>query len=149
MLLSPEDHDLLQLHMFMHFGYVMVVIDKQPYRLHRIILQRLYPYTDISLYQCDHINNDRSDNRRVNLRLCTGSQNNINRPKMKKITTSIYKGVSRERRRPRWRACITVNKCRQHIGYYDTELGAAIAYNERAVRYYGDFATINRIKIKV
>lgn len=74
--------------------------------------------------QIDHINGDSLDNRRLNLRISTSSQNNQN--KKRSEGTSKYCSVS-------W--------CKQ----INTELGAAKAYNTAAIEYFGEFAKINGV----
>ena len=58
-------------------GYRHVRIDNKFYQAHRLIW--IYINEELpSELQIDHINRDRSDNRIENLRLATGSQNNMN-----------------------------------------------------------------------
>lgn len=94
----------------------------------------------------DHINHDKLDNQKINLRLCTNSQNQQN-SKSKKNSTSIYKGVSLER--GKYRVCISFQKDgktnRIHLGYFATEAEAAHAYNLKATELFGEFAFLNEI----
>jgi hypothetical protein len=82
-------------------GYAMIG-DKL---LHRIIMD---PPANM---QIDHVNHNTLDNRRCNLRVCTNSENQMNRGKTKS-NTSDFKGVNHEKRlkRKKYRARITANK---------------------------------------
>ena len=95
--------------------------------------------------QIDHINGDRTDNRIVNLREATGSENQGNR-KIHEGGTSKYKGVSWKKQYSKWVAKIVVNHKNIHLGYYDNEEKAALAYNKAALEYFGEFAKINIIE---
>ena len=91
---------------------------------------------------CDHKNHNGLDNRKANLRLCTVAQNNYNkRPLPNK--TSKYKGVFWCSEAKKWRAEIRQNDQRIHIGYYDYEQDAAIAYDDYAIDLFGEFAYLN------
>jgi HNH endonuclease len=102
----------------------------------------------------DHANRDRLDNRRHNLRKATRQTNSRNRVKQKrKILTSLYKGVSRidpkkcigPSRRP-WVATIKFDGKSHHLGVFMHETEAAIAYNEKAIEVFGEFACLNEVK---
>lgn len=88
----------------------------------------------------DHINRNKLDNRKENLRICTKSQNRANIGHLHS-NTSGYKGVFISN--GRWRAQITVNKCRIELGYFDDPKSAAIAYDNAAKLYLGEFAGLN------
>lgn len=92
----------------------------------------------------DHINHDGLDNRRCNLRICTHTQNNINRRKFK--GASVFKGVSWCTRLNRWRAQIRPSGCSIYLGYFKHEKDAARAYNEKAKEMFGEFACLNNIE---
>ena len=91
----------------------------------------------------DHRNNDGLDNRRDNLRLATFSQNNINCRRNKSKSSSRFVGVTFDKRKMQWRVRISVNRKRIFLGYFDSEIDAAKAYDEAAKKYYGEFARLN------
>ena len=91
----------------------------------------------------DHRNNDGLDNRRDNLRLATSSQNNINCRRNKSKSSSRFVGVTFDKRKKQWRVRISVNRKRIFLGYFDSEIDAAKAYDEAAKKYYGEFARLN------
>lgn len=91
----------------------------------------------------DHINNNPLDNRKANLRICTQTENLMNRKKQKTNTSSIYKGVSWKKPNNKWSVQIRVNKKLKYIGYYDDELEASIAYDKASIMYYKEFAKTN------
>jgi hypothetical protein len=93
-------------------------------------------------FEVDHINGDRLDNRRSNLRLATGNQNAYN-VGLAATNTSGYKGVSFCKQTQRWRAQIRANKSHINIGRYMTKEEAARAYDAAARRHHGDFARLN------
>ena len=93
----------------------------------------------------DHINHNKLDNRRENLRVCTHQSNNSSQRKQQRPTTSKYKGVSRFRyyKQWKWRARIKVNGIQRVLGYFDDEAEAARAYDEAAKESFGEFAQLN------
>lgn len=92
--------------------------------------------------QVDHINHDRLDNRRRNLRLATPLQNHVNsRPK--RTSGSPYKGVWRRPSDGKWLAYITAHGRKRFLGSYDTPEAAALAYDAAAYEAWGEFAWLN------
>lgn len=90
----------------------------------------------------DHRNRNGLDNRRMNLRLSTRSQNAGNAAASAR-NSSGYKGVSWRRAAGRWQAYITVDRRRRHLGFYDDPWEAAQAYNAAAIEAWGEFARLN------
>ena len=87
----------------------------------------------------DHINMNRSDNRRDNLRHATLSENNRNRAKQSN-NTSGYKGVTFHCRTGKYQAKICINKRRISLGYFDDPSIASEAYQQAAKEHHGEFA---------
>ena len=132
-------------------GYVQARVPARlmtKYNVKGIQLQRLLLWDSIkNNYLVDHINGDKLDNRRQNLRLVTMSQSNMNRKsinfKRRQDIFSKYKGVWWDRNK--WRAAITVAGKKIYLGRFFDENEAALAYNKAALLYHGEFACLNRI----
>ena len=88
----------------------------------------------------DHVNGDRLDNRRANLRPCSAAENARNR-KRHSNNKSGYKGVCLQN--GKWRATIHLGRKQIHLGLYRHPLLAALAYNAAATALYGPFAQVN------
>jgi hypothetical protein len=67
----------------------------------------------------DHINRDRLDNRKSNLRHVTQRENTIN-SSVRYSSKSGYKGVSWDSKKSKWRASITTYGKFNHIGFFDS-----------------------------
>ena len=93
----------------------------------------------------DHINGDKHDNRRCNLRICSKGENIRNGRKRIGDFTSKYKGVFFDKRRNSWRSEITVNYKNKYLGRFFSEEDAAKAYNTAAINFFGEFAKLNVI----
>lgn len=122
-------------------GYAVRSFDGKRRRIHHLLLSA--PEGMV----VDHVNRDRLDNRRCNLRVCTPQQNKRNRTQSKKSSknASRYKGVFwlSGSRVKCWNPCISVNGKKLSLGCYLTEEEAAIAYDAAARFYYGEFASTN------
>jgi hypothetical protein len=106
--------------------------------MHREIITPPYPLV------VDHINHNGLDNRKANLRPATKSQNNINKPNIKrKGAHSKYRGVTLEKRINKWQAQIRAKGTHRVIGYFEDEIEAAKAYDAKARKYHGEFAVLN------
>lgn len=90
----------------------------------------------------DHIDRDKLNNRKSNLRICNRSENSCNSIGVAN-STSKYKGVCWVSSKNKWMAQITHKGKRKFKGYYQRERDAAKAYDEAAIKYHGEFALIN------
>ena len=89
-------------------------------------------------YVIDHVDRNRSNNRKYNLRQATVSQNSMNKTLRKK--NSGITGVMPDKRRNKWRAFITLNKKYICLGRYADKDDAIKARLLAEVKYFGDFA---------
>lgn len=100
----------------------------------------------------DHINGDRTDCRKSNLRLANAVQNARNRRKVNKDNfTSRFKGVTRRKLKDgtfRWLARVKNRGVERYIGLYNTEEEAAQAYNLHAAEVFDKFVRLNIIEPK-
>ena len=90
----------------------------------------------------DHINGDKLDNRKVNLRIITRQQNNMNKSS-RKNSTSKYIGVSFYNKTKRWVAEIRVNDKRVYIGSFLNEEDAAKARDIATLEHFGEYGRLN------
>lgn len=92
--------------------------------------------------QIDHINHDKLDNRRANLRLCSSSENARN-VSSRRGATSAYLGVSWHKASRKWLSQIHINKLCVYLGTFESEMDAALAYDRAALKHFGEFANPN------
>jgi hypothetical protein len=85
----------------------------------------------------DHINRNKLDNRRSNLRLCNMTQNlgNI-------LPRGKFKGVSFDKTRRKYVAQISAYHKHYHLGRYNTPEEAHFAYTNKAKELFGEFARV-------
>lgn len=111
---------------------------KSMYRMHRLIMKaKENEYVD-------HINGNRLDNRKSNLRICNKGENNQNCG-LRRNNTSGYKGVSWSKKYKKYNVQININGKRKTVGSYIDPIEAAKAYDEAAFAAYGEFAKTNKM----
>ncbi len=108
--------------------------------VHRIITGSIKPN-----FYVDHINSNKLDNIKYNLRKVNKSQNAMNQRVQSRNKLSKYKGVSMNRAKTRFVSYIQVEGSRIHLGTFDHEIDAAKAYNSAAKQYFGEYALLNEI----
>lgn len=119
------------------YWYAVCSIKRRHIYMHRFLLPCASKTDSV-----DHKNGDGLDNRRKNLRLSNKSQNAANSVKIAKFS-SKYKGVSWRKKEKRWIAAIRFNLKRKQLGSFSSEKDAALAYNEAAIKCFGEFARLN------
>lgn len=118
-------------------GYLIVRYKGGRYPAHRLaffLKTGQWPEAEI-----DHINGVKSDNRWINLREATRSQNMQNRSALSNNTTG-YKGVYQQGKK--WRASICSNGIPVTLGTFPTRESAYAAYTAAASKLHGSFANI-------
>jgi hypothetical protein len=139
-LIDDEDAPLVQSHTWWvssapeidgHVICFSTRIGKRIVKLHRLIMGEPLPGMIV-----DHINRDRLDNRKANLRICGLRENNRNTGISPK-NTSGYKGVSFIPKNRKWRAYIHIEGRQKHLGIFETAEEAAQSYETAAAQYFG------------
>jgi len=103
--------------------------------------------------QVDHIDHDGLNNQKQNLRACTAQENQRNTTS-RKNSSSKYLGVRLQKRklkktnseRESIQARIRIHGKLIHLGCFNTEEAAALAYNEKALELFGEFANLNVVE---
>lgn len=144
-LCSDEDHEMLSKYRFHFDGSYPRAYVKGSYktkqkqvRMHQLIMP-CEPG-----FMIDHIDGNKLNNTRENLRIVDVYQNSQNSKKKRSAkTTSEYKGVSWHSERKKWRSEIAVDNQRAFIGLYDDEEECARASDSACLFYHGEFAVTN------
>ena len=135
---SFEDYDLIKQYTWNvnpQHGYVINA--QNDIRMHRLIMDVENKNTEI-----DHLNHNRSDNRRENLRIVTRSENCFNMG-LRKDNTSGYSGVRWFKRDQLWEARITVHGVKYYLGRYKNKTDAIAARKAAEEKYFGEYSYDN------
>lgn len=121
-----------------HNGYVVKgIYNKMTQKTRSQFMHRVIMNTPNGMFT-DHINHNKLDNRKCNLRICTRSGNQMNR-KVSKNNKSGHKGVSWNKWARKWRAQISKNGKTYLGGYYDDVKEASKVYQQKAKELFGEF----------
>lgn len=123
-------------------GYIVAYIDKDNpvCLLHRLIIK-----TD---KQVDHINHNKSDNRKYNLREVTATQNSMNKELLSQNTSGVT-GVDWVQHINKWRARIKVNGKEMHLGVFELFEDAVKVRKEAEDKYFGEFSYDNSMALNI
>jgi hypothetical protein len=117
-------------------AYMEKHLRKRKYQQRRVWMHREIMQTPPHL-ECDHINRNPLDNRRVNLRNCTPSENGVNRNRRRGSTGVI--GVAK-RNYDQFQAYISHNKIKVYLGNFYTLEEAVQARRMAEIKYHGRFS---------
>lgn len=144
-LIDREDYFLIEgkpiVHEKENHGYVRILKDGKKILLHKLIMKQYNLYSKYT----DHINRIPEDNRKENLRAVTQAQNMMNTSLRSGNKTSRYKGVHKRFDEKKWTARIFYNGEQIHIGRFENEIDAAIAYDIEANKLFGEFSCTNKM----
>lgn len=130
-IIDEEDYEKIKDKSFCLYRKGYVVTSKTEY-LHRIIMN--CPEGKV----VDHIDGNKLDNRKSNLRICTNQENIMNQQKNKR-NTSGYKGVTFRKDLNKFEAQIKLNGKRIHLGLFDDPQKAHQKYCSEGRRLHGEF----------
>jgi hypothetical protein len=119
-------------------GYPVTRINNKVTFLHNLIIK------SPNGLLVDHIDRNKLNNHKDNLRVVTSSQSNMNKGKQKN-NKSGYRGVYWDNNTKRWQAKINLNKKSIFLGTFRTAIDAAKKYNEASRIYHGKYGYINEI----
>ncbi len=116
-------------------GYLRLKYKGRTVKLHRLAY---FIHTGEVPTIIDHINRVKDDNRIENLRQVNGSHNAINR-----VARKEYKGVTFVKTHGKWSSRIMYQNRRHLLGYFDSAIEAARAYDKKAKELFGNYAYVN------
>lgn len=134
---DDEDYDLLvkkRWH-YASYGYAAIDVEKKKEYMHRLIMGNPKDM------EVDHIDGDKLNNTKENLRICSRLQNARNTKPQR--GTSVYKGVSWCKVASRWMATIWLNGKGVYLGLFHNESDAANAYDDAARLHFGEYCRTN------
>jgi hypothetical protein len=144
--LDPEDIERFRAighAVYVTNGYAWIsTVDTGPVAVHQIVMDRVGKHGDGLVI--DHINGDRADNRKANLRVVPDLVNQINRHTLNRNNTSGHRGVapfSKSRTKP-WRATISVDRRQVHLGLFATVEEAVAARRAAELEYFGELCPV-------
>ena len=112
---------------------------QQQYRMHRLILNVTDPKIIV-----DHIDRNKTNNRKNNFRIVTYQQNTFNRSKIKNSSSS-YKGLYFDKKHNAYQLRIFKDGKSFYFGTYTSEIAAANAYNYYIIQFFGEYSVFNDV----
>lgn len=119
-------------------GYAVLKYGNHHVLLSRLILKLPFGNQDNDLEIAEHINGNRLDNRRENLRICVKHLNPVNCKKYSN-NKSGCKGVSWLNRLQKWQVNIQYDKILHYLGVYENYQDAVLVRKEAEEKYFGEF----------
>ena len=128
-------------------GYLFVMLSKtgkpKMHYIHKLVAREWVSNPEEK--RCvDHIDGSRTNNHWENLRYATHSENQRNK-RRRKDGSSLYKGVSWDKRSGKWVVRIKTGGVNKNLGLFEVEREAAEVYNKAALEHFGVFAKLNEL----
>lgn len=121
------------------YGYIQISINYERFSGHRLawlLSTGKWPVNDI-----DHKNQNKGDNRLVNLREATRSENKMN-VSLQSNNKSGIQGVNFNLEKKRWQVRVKIHGISKHIGWFETLEKAKDVRLKAEKKYYGKFAPV-------
>jgi len=126
-------------------GYSAVDLNGKTFSVHQLVGINFIP-NENNYTQIDHIDRNKQNNNISNLRWVYNGLNSRNKNKrINQITTSKYKGVHFCKTKNKWLGGIRINGKRTHLGCFETENEAGVAYNNYITENNLDGFLLNEI----
>ena len=126
-------------------GYLNVGLSKnvksKTHNIHKLVAHEWLDNPD-SKRRVDHTDGNKTNNHCENLKYATHLENSMNR-KNRSNTSSEYKGGCFYKKKNKWQTHVSIHGKFTHMGLFEHEKEAAIAYNAAATEHYGEFAKLN------
>jgi hypothetical protein len=137
-LFDKEDYEKIRQHKWYenYDGYVFTKINGVKIFLHRFVLN-MQPHSGDGIV-VDHIDHNKMDNRKSNLRTATISQNKMNNTGYQ--NTSGFIGVGWHKSLKKYFVRISINKVETHVGYFEDIKDAVKARLMAEKEHYGEFS---------
>lgn len=123
------------------YKYIPAINKSVFVRMHRVLMLLSSSSPTCTSLMVDHINNNKLDNRKSNLRICTKSLNEANKVRINNKTG--YRGIYTYGEK--FCAAISKDGNRYYLGVFESSKDAARAYNKKAEELYGEYASLNKI----
>jgi len=122
------------------YGYFRLNLNGKTISVHILCAMAFKNHKNTKGLHVDHINNNKKDNRIINLQVIT---NRLNSSKDRKRQYSKYVGVTWDKSRNKWKAAIEVNSRCKHLGHFTSAEETGLAYQNYARTVHGDFYRAN------
>lgn len=145
-LFDLEDFDLIKDYYWTCLNETGYACAKDKERCTTVLMSRIVMGLDINDKRyVDHIYHNVFDNRKAHLRICSNSQNNMNRGTPCNNTSGVT-GVGWDNQHKKWVAQIMINKKHIHLGLFSKMNDAIKARKEAEEKYFGQYSYDNSIK---
>jgi hypothetical protein len=120
-------------------GYLGIKLNGQKYQKHRLLFVLYYGKHKLGDKKIDHIDGNKLNNAKFNLRIETTINKNIHNSKKPKNNTSGCKGVCWDKNANKWHARIGINNKNISLGIYTNFIYACVVRRRAAKLYHGDW----------
>lgn len=135
-IIDLDDYDKVKnYNWYIHTSDYVVSSSERKISIHRLIMGA---YDNDSKLMIDHINHDKSDNRKCNLRFVTNSQNQMNKD-VGTNNSSGFRGISWHKNKNGWISQIQINGKLKYLGLFRDIKDAIAARVEAEKKYFSDF----------
>lgn len=132
-LVDDEDwHDLEKYKWYLHKGYAKSShTETENKRMHSFLLKSNIQEDKV----VDHVNGNKLDNRKDNLRIVSHAVNSMNTQRKRSNELSSNPGVFYDSKKQKWKAVLRIKDKRNLLGYFSTEEEASKCYQDELNKF--------------